>query len=207
MPYPPRVKFIHAAEELRSKTVLTFTLIRVGFFMDYLGMPYTDTHLHPLYCILDLAARQAVIPGSGDCHVVFTHTLDVGKFVNELLDLPAEQWPEESAIIGERIILNEVVKTAERVTAQQFHTTHDEVSKIKEGKTTELPSNKPCYAYFPGGKAELDGICCTMMVGMMAGVFDIRGTELNKLFPHVEPIRLESFLRACWGKASRRSEV
>ncbi|EXJ66482.1 uncharacterized protein A1O5_10634 [Cladophialophora psammophila CBS 110553] len=205
MPYPPRVKYLQAVEELRRNTTLTFTLVRNGFFMDYLGLPFAETHLHPLYCILDISAGKAVIPGDGNCHVVFTHTRDVAKFVNELLDLPAHQWPKESAIIGERITLNELVEAAERCTGRRFHKTHDEVSAIRKGATTELPSNNPCYSYFPGGKEELDGICCTQMIGMVAGVFDIKGTELNKLFPHVQTIRLEHFLRTCWEKAGENN--
>lgn len=118
MPYPPRVLYIEAAEELKRHPGLAFTLIRNGFFMDYLGLPFAETHLHPLYFVLDLVGLQAAIPGDGTAHAVFTHTRDVGKYIAELLKLPGEQWPRECAINGERISLEDVVRVAENVTGE-----------------------------------------------------------------------------------------
>ena len=116
MPYGPREEFLRAEKELKAHPNLTFALVRCGFFMDYLGLPYADTNLHPLYCLLDLPASKAVIPGEGNGHVVFTHTRDVGKFVTELLGLEAEKWSREATISGERITLNDLVQLAEDVT-------------------------------------------------------------------------------------------
>jgi len=116
MPYGPREEFLRAEEELKAHPNLTFTLVRCGFFMDYLALPYADTNLHPLYCLLDLQAFKAVLPGEGNCHVVFTHTRDVGKFVTELLGLEAQKWPREATISGERITLSDLVQLAEDVT-------------------------------------------------------------------------------------------
>lgn len=116
MPYPPRIKYIEAAEELRQHPSLKYTFIRNGFFMDYLGLPYAETTLKPLHFLIDLRHKLAVIPGDGTQHVVFTHTKDVGKYVAALIQAPAEKWPIDSAIIGERITLNELVKIVEKVT-------------------------------------------------------------------------------------------
>jgi hypothetical protein len=118
MPYPPRKLYIEAAEELNRHPHLTASLVRNGFFMDYLGLPFAETHLHPLYFVLDLKSLQAAIPGDGKAHAVFTHTRDVGRYTRELLKLPAEQWPRECAIRGERIALEDVVKVAEGVTGK-----------------------------------------------------------------------------------------
>ena len=116
MPYPPRQDHLRAVEELKRHPTLTYTLIRNGFFMDYLGLPYTETNLHPLYCVLDLRSAKAVIPGDGTQPVIFTHSRDVGSFLAMLVDLPASQWPLESAIVGERVTLNELVDLVEKVT-------------------------------------------------------------------------------------------
>jgi hypothetical protein len=80
---------------------------------------------------------------------------------------------------------------------------HDSIEELRNGITTELPSNKACYGYFPGGKEELDGIVCTHMLGMAFGVFDIPGVSLNELFPHVQETQLEAFLQECWKKSFR----
>lgn len=115
MPYGPRNRFLRAEYELDSHSNMTYTLVRCGFFMDYLGLPYAVTNLHPLYCLVDVSASKAVIPGDGTNHVVFTHTRDVGKFVTELLSLEATKWPREATISGERITLNDLVTLTERV--------------------------------------------------------------------------------------------
>jgi hypothetical protein len=51
----------------------------MAFFMEYLGLPWAETYLHPLYCILDLLESKATVPGSGMEYVIFTHTRDVAK--------------------------------------------------------------------------------------------------------------------------------
>ncbi|KAJ9136941.1 hypothetical protein NKR23_g9560 [Pleurostoma richardsiae] len=201
MPYPPRKSFLQAEEELRLHPQLTYTLIRNGYFMDYLGLPFTETNLHPLYCVLDLQVGKAVLPGDGNQHVVFTHTRQVASCVNELLKLPGDDWPRESAIIGERITTKQLVEVAESITGRIFETSYDDIAALRQGCTTELPSNKACYAYFPRGREDLETVICTMMVGMASGVFDIQGTNLESLLPSLKPILLEPFLRQCWSKA------
>ena len=93
--------------------------------MDYLGLPYLKTNLLPLYNILDLASHKAVVPGKGDTPVVWTHTRDVGKYVNELLKLPADQWPRESSIVGEKISPNDLLALAERLTGMYLRRPFD----------------------------------------------------------------------------------
>lgn len=116
MPYPPRVDQLKAIEELQQHPQLTYTLIRNGNFLDYLGLPFAETYLKPLYMVLDLQAAEAAIPGDGTSTVAFTHTTDVGKLVAALLDVPAAQWPLESTVIGEKIVLNDLISLAEQVT-------------------------------------------------------------------------------------------
>lgn len=116
MPYLPRLDQLKAVQELQCHAELTYTLVRNGFFLDYLGLPYAETHLHPLYFILDLPSGEAVIPGDGSATAVFTHTRDVGRLVATLLEVAADKWPLESAVIGERIVLNDLLFLAEQVT-------------------------------------------------------------------------------------------
>lgn len=111
MPYKARLRFLEAEKELERHSQLDYTLIRIGVFMDYLGQPYMPTTLsNTLYCLVDLPALKINIPGNGMQPVVFTHTTDVGQSIAALLDLEAEAWPRESAIIGKRLTLNDLVK-------------------------------------------------------------------------------------------------
>ncbi|VUC36294.1 unnamed protein product [Clonostachys rosea] len=118
LPYGPRAEFLRAEAELSAHPQLTYSLVRCGFFMDYLGLPYASTNLHPLYCLVDLAAGKAVLPGEGNDRVVFTHTRDVGKFVAMLLGLEASKWPKEASISGQRITTNELVDLFDKVTGK-----------------------------------------------------------------------------------------
>jgi nucleoside-diphosphate-sugar epimerase len=86
--------------------------------MDYLGLPFASTNLHTLYALIDLQSLKSVLPGDGNCHVVFTHTRDVGKLLTRLLDLDFSKWPREATISGDRITLNELVDLAEEVTGE-----------------------------------------------------------------------------------------
>lgn len=119
MPYPPRLDQLKAVQELQLHPELTYTLVRNGFFLDYLGLPYAETHLHPLYFILDLPSGEAAIPGDGGATAAFTHTRDVGRLVAELLEVAADKWPLESAVIGERIVLNDLLFLAEKITGTE----------------------------------------------------------------------------------------
>lgn len=91
------------------------------------------------------------------------------------------------------------------IAGQQFRKTFDSLERLRKMQTTELPSNRPSYPYFPGGKAELDMIVSTMMVGMATGVFDVSGTNLQTFAPDIETMKIEPFLRSCWAKGQRQA--
>lgn len=120
MPYPFRREFLAAVEELKQWPKMHYTLIRCGFFLDYLGLPYAETNLHHMYCLLDYTNSKAVIPGDGTADVVFTHSRDVAKFTAALLDLSTEKWPIESTVIGEKMKLNNLVGLAEKIAGMLF---------------------------------------------------------------------------------------
>ena len=81
--------------------------------MDYLGTSNMPTPVNMLNLILDFENNKAVIPGTGDTNVVFTHTTTIGTFVAASLEL--ETWPEESFMKGDRCTLRELVGIAERI--------------------------------------------------------------------------------------------
>jgi len=83
--------------------------------MDYLSppSPSVPSNLRLISLFLDTLNNKAVIPGSGDVPVVFTHSTDVGKFVAASLSL--DHWSERSIMVGEKLTLNHLVEIAERV--------------------------------------------------------------------------------------------
>lgn len=99
-------------------TKLEWTLICNGFFLDYWGMPKAKSYLNPLTLVMDVAANQAAIPGSGSTPVAFTYSGDVAKFTAAALTLGS--WEKESYVIGTKLSWNEFVKIAEEVRGM-FH--------------------------------------------------------------------------------------
>jgi hypothetical protein len=100
--------------EALDKTSLKWTVVSNGFFLDYWGGKNIKSYLSPMTLVLDLPARQAAIPGTGDKPVVFTYTGDVARFTAKLLTL--QKWQPESYCIGDKVTWNEFVRFAEEVT-------------------------------------------------------------------------------------------
>jgi hypothetical protein len=99
-----------------SKTNLEWTQFYNGFFLDYYGMPYIETHLHPFSFVVDIANKTAVIPGTGDELFSLTYSKDLGRFVAAVLDLP--KWEETFCAYSQTTTWNSVVKRAEEVTGK-----------------------------------------------------------------------------------------
>ena len=77
----------------------------------------------------------------------------------------------------------------------KFDITYDSVEGMKAGKSSELPSNIPRYAYLP--KQMVDMI--TQILGIAAddGMVDLEGPWLNDVLSGVEVLTLEGFFRKC----------
>ena len=99
-----------------NKTNLEWSQFYNGFFLDYYGMPYIQSHLSPVTFVVDMESKTAVIPGTGDEPFSLTYSRDIGKFVAATLDLP--QWDREFWVRGETTTWNEVVRKAERITGK-----------------------------------------------------------------------------------------
>lgn len=108
------------AVDALEKTSLEFTLFYVGYFLDFWGYPRVKTYQRQNLIAVDIEHNKAAIPGSGDVPVVFTHTLDVAKFVTASLGLP--KWEKESYVIGDTVTWNEFVRIVEDVKGNILHT-------------------------------------------------------------------------------------
>lgn len=87
---------------------------------------------------------------------------------------------------------------AEKVKGEEFTKTFDELDDLKAGRTTELPSNVPRYAFIP--RPFVEGVICRIMAAMAEGMLDPQdGTELSVVLPEVEVLGVEEFFKRCLG--------
>ncbi|KAF4465529.1 nmra-like family [Fusarium albosuccineum] len=184
-----------AAEEALEKTDLEWTIVCNGFFLDYWGMPKIKSYLSPSVLVLDIPARKAAIPGSGDVPVVFTYSGDVAKYTAALLTL--DKWDKVSYVIGDKITWNNFVATAEEVLGTKFDVVHDSIELLKSGKITELPSQVPAYAVFP--KEAFQGMCATFGLFFEQGLLNFdEGKAINRLFPEIKPKSIKDVVEIGW---------
>ncbi|KAJ3543964.1 hypothetical protein NM208_g3302 [Fusarium decemcellulare] len=192
--FPPAMAKKSALVELESSG-LEWTTIYNGYFLDYFGTPKVKSYIDDIALFIDMPENTAVIPGSGEVPVVFTHTFDVAKFVSALLDLA--KWPREVHIIGDRLTWNEMLKLAEEVKGVKFHVTYDSVEKLESGSTTELPSHQKVYALYP--KEQLDYITTAFGLNCERGLANFDPSiAFNKEFPDIKPRTAREVMSEGW---------
>lgn len=84
--------------------------------MDYWGMPHARTNLQPYTFGINIAEREAAIPGDGNDVICMTYTYDMANYVVKALDL--DEWPEFSVIVGDEVTYNQILKMAEEFTGR-----------------------------------------------------------------------------------------
>lgn len=99
------------AVEALENTSLEYTLFYVGYFLDVWGYPHVKSYQRQNIIAVDMEYKRAVIPGTGNTPVTFTHTLDIAEYVAASLDLP--KWELESYVIGDVVTWNEFLSIAE----------------------------------------------------------------------------------------------
>lgn len=99
--------------ETLEKSNLEYTLVYMGYFLDFWGYPRVKTYQRPNIIVVDIEHDVAAIPGAGNTPVTFTHTFNAAEFVAASLDLP--KWDRESYIVGDTVTWNEFLKIAEEV--------------------------------------------------------------------------------------------
>lgn len=75
-------------------------------------MPHYQSYMVPETPFVDISARKAAIPGSGDDPVVWTLTTDVAKYVRKMVESDGP-WPRKSLVVGDTISINEILQIAE----------------------------------------------------------------------------------------------
>ncbi|KAK3362517.1 hypothetical protein B0T25DRAFT_524497 [Lasiosphaeria hispida] len=194
---PSVIHKVNARKALHSTKSLEYTVFRVGYLMDYWGIPAVKSYLArtPLIFWLDIPNNAAAIPGSGNTPAIFTHTTDVGRFVAASLDLP--KWEPETTVFGDRLTWNEFLQYAEEAKGTKFSVDYDSVEELKAGKTTELPSQVPFYQFLP--KPILQGMAASFGLWFDRGLFDLKPAKfLNQDFPEIKPMTVKEMLDQAW---------
>lgn len=65
-----------------KQTNLKYTIFYIRFLLDYHTGPSIKSYISPLVIIINMEYSIAVISGSGNILVVFTHSLNIRKYVN-----------------------------------------------------------------------------------------------------------------------------
>ena len=111
---------LESERELERQQQLTWTLIRNGLFLDYLGTPFhpkaKPTELMHWCIFIDLENEVCVFPGDGTKVMTFTHSSDLAAYVDRLISLPAEDWPRHSLIKANRLQIKDLGGIVTKVT-------------------------------------------------------------------------------------------
>ena len=208
---------LEAEAELRRHPQLTWTLIRVGIFLDHLTMPHNPkkTYISPFWVFVDIDHEQCVFPGDGSQPLVLTHSTDLAAYIERLIDLPSKDWPRESLIASNKVQVKDLEPLLKKVTGKQpdvkesifkililiigkdFKVTYDSVEAIHKGHITPLPSNQAVFKE-PAKGEMFHEVELQVMLSMLSNAHDLPGKNLAELFPGVQTTNVEDFFRAGW---------
>ncbi|KAK1502121.1 hypothetical protein CTAM01_05559 [Colletotrichum tamarilloi] len=175
---------------------LEWTAFNCGWFLDYYAMPHVETYIPQTTFVVDMANRQASIPGDGKQKMTFTYTKDVAKFVVEALVLAT--WEHDTYLIGDEMTWEEFIAIAEEARGgKKFHVTYDSVQKLQSGEITELPGQVAAYSYFP--KQWAQQLFSTFGFWVTEGLFDFpKDRALNQVFPQLKVTGVKEMLQNSW---------
>ncbi|KAL7762542.1 hypothetical protein ACKLNR_009077 [Fusarium oxysporum f. sp. zingiberi] len=178
-----------------AKTQLEWTQLYAGFLTDFFATPAHKTYMSPMIAVVDLVHDTAAIPGKGDTLVTFTHTFDLAKYADRVLDFT--EWEREYWIIGDKATWNEVLQAAEEGKDTKFKVTHDSIEDLEKGVVTELPALTLALPHIPIPRDAL--LAFSAAFGL---IFETGGTNfddsvaLNNRFPDIKPLRIKDAIRA-----------
>lgn len=170
--------------------------------MDYLVWPQVPSHLQIQALWVSLAHKMAAIPGDGNNKIVFTHSRDVGRFVEALLGL--NKWDQRYFTSGDRMTLNQVVDTAEEILGCEFARVYDTPDTLSSGKCTLL--SPPTDSYTAEYQSTVPGnvVYYIAQLGLLVveGIADFQpDTSLGQLCPGVRALNVRDALQL-WKKAN-----
>ncbi|KAK5989566.1 Oxidoreductase swnN [Cladobotryum mycophilum] len=190
---------LEAEAELSRHPQLTWTLIRVGIFLDHMAMPHNPktTYISPYWVFADIDHEQCVFPGDGSQPLVLTHSTDLAAYIERLVGLPAKDWPRESLVASNKLQVKDLGPLFKKTTGKDFKVIYDSVEAIHQGHITPLPSNEAVFQDPAKGETFRE-VELQVMLSMLVNAHDLPGKDLAELFPDVQTTNIEDFLRAAW---------
>lgn len=188
----PLARYTFEAIESLDKTSLEYTRIVNGWFLDYYGMPYWKSYLHPWINVMNMEKKWAAIPGDGSAKATFITTQDMAKFVAHLMNVG--QWPAVSFIASETLSFNQLVEMAEKARGCKFQVAYDSLEKLKSGSIS-------FFHEFP----QIDFIenpeAFFAMIHYQAGLGRYHITDVESLtdrFPEIKMTRAAEVMESSW---------
>ncbi|VUC27797.1 unnamed protein product [Clonostachys rosea] len=189
--FNPLAKYTFEAIEELEKTSLEYTRIANGWFLDYFGMPYWKTTLHPWINVLNMEQRWAVIPSDGSAKATFITTQDMAKFLARMMDL--EKWTKVTLIVGETLSFKDLLQLAEEVRGSKFEVAHDDLETLKGGKIS-FASRFP-----PIGFGDDEAFFAMLHYQAGLGQFTVPSDgTLNQKFPDIPITSTREVMEASW---------
>ncbi|KAH8807470.1 hypothetical protein F5884DRAFT_342272 [Xylogone sp. PMI_703] len=188
-----------AAEAALEKTNLEWTMVCNGWFLDYFGMPNIKTCMKlPIVLGIDVAAKKAAIPGSGNTPIVFTYSFDAAKYTAAILSL--DKWDKVSYVIGDRLTWNELLKIAEEACGTKFDVTYDSLDLLRSKKCTELPNQSASYDIIPKEAYQLMSSTFGVILDEGKSSSWRLDESVNRFFPNIKPKSAKEILETAWKK-------
>lgn len=183
------------AKDALAASSLEYTLVSIGFFLDYWSTPRIQTRIAnapPMF--LDFGNRFASLPGDGSTKMVLTHSRDAGRFTVALLNVP--RWETRYSIIGNRLSLKEAVENAEEVLGTSFEVHYDSITDLEEGKVTLTPGLESMVKGTPM-EGPLRFLASNTGLLQYKGQMDL-GLQNNlvEMFPNIKPLTVRDVAKA-----------
>lgn len=190
-------------KELRKRKNLEWTLFHNGYYMDYFAQPWAPTYMPSEVPFVDISSGKAVVPGTGDDKVTWTHSTDVAKFASRAISMAPWSWKEHSWTVGDKVSFNELIAAAEKARGIKFDVTYEPLEKLREGKITRIPAKSAHIAHYSTEDFDATDVILGMFAGlgaaMVLGDLDIKEEDsLNAQFPDIETVKLVPFIVKYW---------
>lgn len=193
----PWAPFQLASQAYLRTTSLEATEITNGYFLDFWGMPYIHTHMMHMMPALDIAAKTAALPGTGNEPVSFTYSVDVARVVARMLDQPTGTWEETTYVLGDKLTWNEFLALAEEARGSKFNVIYDTNEALASFQLTELPNHRAVYPFFP--KEHLQWLYAKLELMMAEGLLNLPSEKaINKHFPDIKMLTAKDMLDQTW---------
>lgn len=176
-----------AVWEAVEKSGLEYTRFIIGLWLNVwaAGAPRDEQEGRAGYSgpefLVDIKGGSITIPGDGSGKIAVTDMRDVGRYVAAALDF--EKWEPDSVIVGDKMSINELVDTIERITGKTINRTYVSLEAID--------------AVIAGNPEPATLMVHELLRIIGEGGFDITPT-VNQKVPGVKPTTIEEFLTKHW---------